>query len=276
MFKTKIMKRLGLIIYLLFFVFNSSAQILNQIGNSIKTSTETNATDYNRTRSNKEHNLNYNTTKSPEEENEEKSSDENNNSLDSNLQFIFNSKIVFKADFYSDNEFVESKNMNYTYSDSIFMFDSNQGLIINDYRKNKMIIVDQDAKNAVSTPMLSPELMKLTISSGMMSLKYINTGKTKQIGGYLCSEYMLKDENGKQLSLWLTKENPFQNQNELIKLNTEIFFMNLGAISPDPSLVTLGIDQLNENGQFESSIYFESFSNEEYILNLNGYEFSSY
>lgn len=270
------MKRLGLIIYLLFFVFNSSAQILNQIGNSIKTSTETNATDYNRTRSNKEHNLNYNTTKSPEEENEEKSSDENNNSLDSNLQFIFNSKIVFKADFYSDNEFVESKNMNYTYSDSIFMFDSNQGLIINDYRKNKMIIVDQDAKNAVSTPMLSPELMKLTISSGMMSLKYINTGKTKQIGGYLCSEYMLKDENGKQLSLWLTKENPFQNQNELIKLNTEIFFMNLGAISPDPSLVTLGIDQLNENGQFESSIYFESFSNEEYILNLNGYEFSSY
>ena len=274
------MKRLNAITFILFFAFYSGAQVLNQIGTSIKTSTETNATDYNRSRSNKEHNLNNASPKTTEEENTqenvEPANNENSNSLDSTAQFIFNSKIVFKADTYSENEVVESKNLKYTYNDSVFMFDSNQGLIINDYRANKMIIVDQEAKYAVSTTLISPEILKLTYATGIMGLNYVKTGKTKTIGGFSCSEQKLTDPNGKQISLWLSKENPFKNQSELAKMNFDVFFLNMGVISPEPNSVTLRFEQLNENGQIEMSISFESFSTEETLINFSGYQFSSY
>ncbi len=280
------MKSATLVLLLTSLTLSAQSQIINQIGNTVKKSTETNATDFNRSRSNKEHNLTSPTPPPPAggaNETVIDSSDINNpKEVDSTSgsrlidEYFFTSKIVYKIFSFSENELVDTKFLNYNLSDSAFVMKAEQSLMINDYKKNKMLMLDNESKVGVATGLLSPEIMKLTLSTGLMEMNYVKTGKTKVIATYSCSEYNYKDPSGKQVSVWLTKEKPFKDLSELAQMNIDLFMMNFGVISPEKGSTTLGIDQLNENGQIESSILFESFSSEEYKVNLGEYEITTY
>lgn len=278
------MRSSTLILLFTFLTLSIQSQIVNQIGNSVKKSTETKATDFNRSRSNKEHNLQSPTPPAGgSNENPSDSSATNNPNLrDSTMvsrmldEYVFTSKIIYKILSFSENEIIDTKLLNYNFSDSAFIMQTDQSLMVNDYKKNKMLKLDNESKVGVATDLLSPEIMRLTLSTGLVEMNYVKTGKTKMIATYSCSEYLYKDPSGKQISLWITKEKPFKDLSTLAQTNIDLFMMNFGVISPEVGSTTLGIDQLNENGQIESSIIFESFTSEEFKVNLGEYEITSY
>lgn len=275
------MKSTAIILLFTFFTISAQAQIVNQIGNSVKKSTETNATDFNRSRSNKEHNLNNSSPVPAGGSNETVSdslgSEEQMNAEPSlKVEYIFDSKITYKFETFENNEVLETKYMNYNFNDSVFMFHAETGLMINDYKLNKMLMLDEDSKAGMSTNLVSPEILKMTLSTGLVQMNYIKTGKTKEIAGYVCSEYRYKDPQEKQVSVWVSKENPYKDLPELVKTNVELFLMNFGVISPEQGSFSMGIDQLNENGQIESSMVFDTLSKEESRVNLSDYQITSY
>lgn len=265
-----------------FFFYTLNAQIINQVGGNIKNGATTKATDYNRTRSNKEKNdLNKTSPAPPTEdakENEESSSNSDDATANSDFktEYKFPSSLAYQYISYSEMQETERKEINYFFNDSVFMFRADQGYMINDYRISKMIIIDEDSKAGLATALTSPEIVKQTQSSMVLSMNFVKTGKTKQIGGFSCEEYFYKDPQNKQVSLWVSKENPFKDQSELLKSNIELFFMNMGTISPDANSVTMGIDMLNEAGQLESSFQFVGMKQEEKIINLAEYQITSY
>lgn len=262
------------------------AQILNQIGNSIKTSTETKATDHNRTRSNKEHlqtpeNANPNPpSEDIQENNPEKEMDTTIHSpadFNPKAEYVFDTKILFKVFKYEQKQLIDTNHLVYTFNDSVFMFTSSeQGVTINDYRCYKMMILDAASKSGMTSRLISPEIMRMTYQAGILNTNYIKTGKSKTIAGYTCHEYKYTDPLNKQISMWVSAENPLKDKNELVKYSMDLFFMNLGIMSPEPGSVTMGLDFANEKGEIEQSILYQSISSEENKFSLGEYQLISY
>ena len=160
-----------------FFVFVfifSFIEINAQIIGNIKNGATTKATDYNRTRSNKEKN-DLNASPSPKTtETEESSSDvseENAGSTNSlNQLYQFQSVLTFDMISYENSQEIDRKQINYFFTDSVFMMKAEQGYMINDYRIKKAIVIDEDSKAGISTALISPEIVAQTRASGVLAM----------------------------------------------------------------------------------------------------------
>jgi hypothetical protein len=87
-----------------------------------------------------------------------------------------------------------------------------KSLFIYDYKNQSMIIAGNDGESKSGMVMAIPEVEESNeelpeSGNAANSPKFVKTGKTKTILGYLCEEYYYKDEES-EASMWLTDKLP--------------------------------------------------------------------
>lgn len=262
-----------------FFLIN--AQVLNQVGSSIKNSTTTKAADFNRTRSNKEKNdLDQNATKKTSDEgagNPEESPEvnaENQNRGKINADYSFHYQLTYEMVNYVDQQVNDSKNMVYYFGDSVTLFFADNAYLLNDLRGKITLMLDENSKTGSSSDLLDQSTGDPD-AAGQIDM-FRKSGNTRDILGYSCEEYAFVHEGIKLFSLWVAKESLLKKGNIDPSFLTNQVIMGINALSPDPEGFVMEYNQFDGNGQVESAIRVTGFEPAEKLIQLGEYEITTY
>ncbi len=265
---------------MLLYSSNFAAQILGNIKDKAKSSSTSRATDFNRSRSNK--NSINKTNENIEGESGEGSSediiDQDTNTLnfEGNQVYEFNSILKYEVSNFQDALEYQKTELNFYISDSVFVMDSGEGILIYDYKINKSFVLDKQNKTGVITALIMPDIYNLSQNVDLWDSMYEKTGKEKVISNHSCAEYTLKDVQEQKLSLWSSKENVLKDCSELTKKNIELFLMNLGVVNINSENFTIGLEMINADNVIETTIYFKSYDKQSSNLDLKEYQITSY
>jgi hypothetical protein len=279
------MKAFFLCIFCLCFLTNN-AQVLNQVGSSIKNGATTKAADFNRSRSNKEKNdLDKNNSQKTTEGSSEGSSEDvieesapvplegTGEKID--LTYNFNFLIGYESITYSGTEESERKQVTYFFGDSSSLFSTNGNLLLNDLRNKKTFILNEESKTGFSTPYLENSAEAIgDINREIYAFK--KTGNTKDIMGYRCEEYVLMRENKKLMTLWSALENPLVKHELNPKFLTDQMIMGINSLNPDPNGLVMEFNQYDAEEQVMSTMRVNASETTEKSVFLAEYQISTY
>ncbi|MCE3296465.1 MAG: hypothetical protein K0R65_2179 [Crocinitomicaceae bacterium] len=274
------------IFFLLFCLCGLSynAQVLNQVGSTIKNGATTKAADFNRTRSNKEKNdLNNNSNKSTEqnavEDMEEESSPsplENENPAETiDITYHFNYMLAYEASNYVPEGETTTRQMAYYFGDSCSLFTSEGSLMLNDLRTKKSLMLSEEAKTGFPAIYMQDQAEAIgNINREIYAYK--KTGQVKNIMGYASEEYVLMRENSIISSIWSAIENPLLQYKLDPKFLTDQMIMGVNSMNPDPNGLLMEYNQYNDEGLIINTIRIKALEPAQKTLELGEYRITNY
>jgi hypothetical protein len=280
--KLGFMKAFFFIIFCFCFLSNN-AQVLNQVGSSIKNGATTKASDFNRSRSNKEKNdLNKNNSqKATETEDLEESSGESPNPSEGSteridIDYSFSHRLDYETINYVDGVQGEIKQMSYFFGDSSSLLNTGGAFMLNDIRSKKTFILNEESKTGFLAP--SPETGAEAIGDDMSREIYgfKKSGNTKDIMGYRCEEYVLVREDKKLIAIWSATESPLKKDQLDPKLLNDQLILGINALNPDPNGYVMEFNQFGDDEQLVNTIRVSAFEAVERVIHLGEYEISTY
>ncbi|MGV3629924.1 MAG: DUF4412 domain-containing protein [Bacteroidota bacterium] len=261
-----------------------NAQVLNQVGSSIKNGATTKAADFNRTRSNKEKNdldknatpkssvsedveeINAETSPSPEERTGER--------IDATYTFTY--LLSYQTISYGGGLEGDRKEMIYYFGDSTTLFTTDGPLLLNDARNKRTLILNEESKTGFSTPYQEISSAEAIGDMNREIYAYKKTGNTKEILGYPCEEYILMRENKKLSTLWSAQENPLVKNKLNTKFMTDQMIMGINSLNPNPDGMVLEFNQYDDEEQLLNTIRMNAFESTEKVIQLMEYQITSY
>lgn len=275
------MKALFFIIFCFSFLY-INAQVVNQVGSSIKNGATTKASDFNRSRSNKEKNdLNKNNSqKSTETEDIEESAAEspmppNGNTERIEIDYTFTHRLDYETINYVDGVQGESKSMSYFFGDSSSLYTTDGALMLNDMRNKKTVILDEESKTGFLTPYLESSAEAIgDMNREIYAFK--KTGNIRDIMGYRCEEYVLIRENKKLATLWSAVENPLLKDQLNPRALTDQMILGINSMNPDPNGLVMEFNQYNDEEQLINTVRMSAYGAFEKVIRLGEYQLTSY
>ncbi len=272
---------------ILFFIFSTciltlNAQVLNQVGSSIKNGATTKAADFNRSRSNKEKNdLDKNNSKATEQNATEDINEESSpqpadpNAKKMERDYVFTFLLNYEMINYNPEGETTRKQMTYFFGDSCSLLSADGDLMLNDLRDKMTLILSEDAKTGFSSPYTETSAEAIGDMNRAI-YAYKKTGNTKSILGHLCEEYSLLRENTVISTIWSAVENPLVKSQLNPKEISDQLLVGINSMNPDPNGFVMEFNQYDEEGRLINTVQVTALEAGEKILKLGEYEITTY
>lgn len=186
-------------------------------------------------------------------------------------EYIFPITATMEVTNYEGNG--ETNYMTQSYGETAIMSDVQQaGLVINDFKNETAIIINQEANTAqVMSLGWMKKMMEgqLPESEDDEQATVTQTGESKELNGYTCYQYLIEFDEG-SIDAWFAPDVPF-NYEDYLSGFTKMFGAQMAQI-PTANGYVMEMSNYKANGDLMMTMLITNISEETQVITMSGYE----